>query len=275
MAAAARFTIVLPCYNESARIVSSLVTLESWFGAFATVLVIDDGSVDDTWARIERYRIGHGQVRAWRLVSHRGKGAAVRSSLPLVETERVVFVDADLAFDRDSIQRAVDALDAADMAIGNRRHDRSRYSVPVRLFGFLYRRHLLGLAFNAFVRTVLPVGVKDTQCGLKAFRRGCLARMEPALSTDGFALDVELLVVSRALDLRLAEVPVSVRYESARSSVRLLVNGWEMVRDVLTVAIRRARGQYNPARLRDLTATAAAGQAPGQSTIAVGRTSRT
>jgi len=243
-------SFVLPCFNEGFRIASSLATLESWFGASAEVLVIDDGSVDDTFEQAGRYATLHPHVHVHRLPRHRGKGGAIRAAIPLVRADLVVLMDADLAFDRESVQRAVDGLATAEMVVGNRRHDGSYYSVPVRLFGFLYRRHLVGLIFNAFVRSLVPVRLRDTQCGLKAFRRTCLDRIAPTLSAVGFALDVEMLLVASALDVRLSEVPVHVRYESAKSSVKLLRSAWAMASDIMRIAIRRARGCYAPARLR-------------------------
>jgi glycosyltransferase involved in cell wall biosynthesis len=218
------FTIVLPCFNEGSRIAASLATLDRWFGSGPEILVVDDGSADETAARAEEFAAAHSQARVHRL-PHAGKGNAIRSGLALARGDLVLLTDADLAYDRDSIARVLSALASVEMAVGNRRHDRSRYSVPVNLFGFLYRRHLVGLAFNAFVRALLQVGLRDTQCGLKGFRREALQRMLPSLSADGFTIDVEMLLVARALGLRLAEVPVHVTYYSAKSSVRLLRGG--------------------------------------------------
>jgi glycosyltransferase involved in cell wall biosynthesis len=249
-------SIVLPCFNEGARIASSIATLQSWFGPSAEILVVDDGSADDTLVHAHQYAARHAHVRVHRMPRHRGKGAAVQAAIPLVRTELVVFMDADLAFDRESVERAIDGLATADMTIGNRRHEGSCYSVPVRLFGFLYRRHLVGMIFNMIVRALTRLDLRDTQCGLKAFRRACLVQVAPALRTDGFALDVELLIVARALDVRLSEVPVQVRYESARSSVRLLLSGWAMGADILRIVVRRATGWYAPARLRTFAAAA-------------------
>jgi glycosyltransferase involved in cell wall biosynthesis len=254
MSGGPRVSFVLPCFNDGPRIASSLATLDSWFGAGAEILLIDDGSTDDTFEQAERYAARHSHVRVHRVARHRGKGGAIRAAIPLVQAGLVVLMDSDLAFDRESVQRVLDGLADSEMVVGNRRHDGSYYSVPVHLFGFLYRRHLVGLLFNAFVRSLVPVGVRDTQCGLKGFRRTCLDQIAPALSVEGFALDVEMLLVARVLGVRLAEVPVHVRYESAKSSVKLLLSGWAMSSDIVKIAVRRARGMYAPARLRALAA---------------------
>lgn len=254
MAAAPPISIVVPCYNEGDRIATTLSTLDGWFGDRAEILVVDDGSVDGTAERA-RTIATRAVVRVHRLERNGGKGRAIRAAIPLAAGDAVVVTDADLAFDRESLERAVAALDQADLAIGNRRHPRSRYSVPVRLFGFLYRRHLVGMAFNQFVRLLVPVGVRDTQCGLKAFRREALARIACSLTVDGFAMDVELVLVARALGLRRSEVPVRVTYESAASSVNLLRSGLAMARDIMWIAARYAAGRYSPARVRAACAT--------------------
>lgn len=259
-----RVTLVLPCYNEGSRVSATLATLDAWFGPEVEVLVVDDGSADDTAAQAERYAQSRPHVRVHQVGRNRGKGGALRSAMPVVRTDLVVFMDADLAFERSSVQRAIDHLAEADLVVGNRRHDHSYYTVPVRLFGFLYRRHLVGLVFNLFVRLLVPVAQRDTQCGLKAFHRTSLQAMAPSLTSDGFALDVEMLVVAQALGLRLAEIPVDVRYESARSSVTLAVSAWAMASDVVRIAMRRAAGAYSPARVRALARTVGAPQADGE-----------
>jgi glycosyltransferase involved in cell wall biosynthesis len=254
-------TLVLPCYNEGSRVCATLATLEAWFGPAVDVLIVDDGSADDTAMQAERYAQGRPHVRVHRVGRNRGKGGALRSAMPVVRGDLVVFMDADLAFERSSVQRAIDHLADADMVVGNRRHDHSYYTVPVRLFGFLYRRHLVGFVFNRFVRLCVPVAQRDTQCGLKAFRRTSLQAMAPSLTSEGFALDVEMLVVAQALGLRLAEIPVDVRYESARSSVALAGSAWAMASDVVRIALRRAFGAYSPGRVRARAASAGAARA--------------
>jgi dolichyl-phosphate beta-glucosyltransferase len=251
-----RISFVLPCFNEGARIASSLSTVESWF-AGAEILVVDDGSADDTVERAQRYASSRPGIGVHRLPQHRGKGAALRAAIPLVRGELVVFMDADLAFGRESVERALNALTHADIAVGNRRDRDSYYSVPVRLFGFLYRRHLTGLLFNAFVRWLVGVKSFDTQCGLKAFRRACLESMAPALSIDGFALDVEMLVVAGALGAQIAAVPVRVRYETPKSTVGFLPSAPSVLSDLFRIVVRRALGRYARGRLHALAAASA------------------
>ena len=245
-------TIVLPCYNEAAGIVRSLTALRTWFPRDTQILVIDDGSTDRTADLVRQHAESQGDDRIQVHVrpANRGKGASIRAAIGQAAGEQVVLVDADLAFGRDSIARVMQGLQEGDIAIGNRRHVDSHYSVPVRLFGFLYRRHLVGLTFNAMVRTAFGLPYRDTQCGLKAFRRDALERLGPSLTIDGFAIDVEVLLVAQALGLRVIQVPVTVTYESAASSVRLIRSAAAMSTDLLRMLVRRTTGRYR----RSLTA---------------------
>jgi len=249
MSARSHFSIILPCFNEASRIAGSLATLDRWFGSAAEILIVDDGSSDETARNAEAFASTHANVHVVRLTGNSGKGKAIRTAIPLAQCDFVLLMDADLAYDRESVNRVLDALATADLVAGNRRHAASRYSVPVNLFGFLYRRHLVGLAFNAFVSMLLQIGLRDTQCGLKGFRREALERIGRSLTADGFAIDVEMLVVARALGLRLSDIPVHVTYHSAKSSVRLMRSGTSMAAAVLRIAWRRALGRYSPARV--------------------------
>ena len=242
-------TIVLPCYNEGPRIAVTLGTISSWFTPPPEILVADDGSTDDTRAHVQAYAEIHPHVHLLPL-RHAGKGSAIRAAIPLVVNDLVMVVDADLPFDRASVAGAVEALADADLAAGNRRHHDSRYTVPVRLFGFLYRRHLVGFTFNLLVRGLLQLPHADTQCGLKGFRREALQRLAPLLTTNGFAVDVEILLAARALGLKTVEVPVHVHYESAASTVRIVRTAMAMAGELGRIVVHRLGGRYSPRRLR-------------------------
>jgi glycosyltransferase involved in cell wall biosynthesis len=254
-------SIVLPCYNEAAGIVQSLTALRTWFPRDAQIVVVDDGSSDGTADLARRFAESHADngIQVHVRPANGGKGTTVRTAIPLATGEEIVFVDADLVFGRQSIEDVLQGLQHGDIAIGNRRHAASHYSVPVRLFGFLYRRHLVGLTFNALVRAAFGLPHRDTQCGLKAFRREALERLRDWLTIDGFAVDVEMLLAARALRLRVNEVPVTVAYESAASSVRLMRSAAAMSADLLHLFVGRLSGRF---RSRPVTAGGATSPPP-------------
>ena len=131
------------------------------------ILVIDDGSTDRTADLARQHAESQGDERIHVHVrpANGGKGASIRAAIGPAAGEHVVLVDADLAFGRDSIAAVLQGLHGADIAIGNRRHVESRYPVPVRLFGFLYRRHLVGLTLNALVRTAFGLPTATPSAG--------------------------------------------------------------------------------------------------------------
>lgn len=237
--------IVVPCFNEAAVIAQSVARLREWFPA-ASVLVMDDGSADDTASRAAAVAEKDAGVRVCRLASNGGKGHAVASAVAAVAGRAVVIVDADLAYGRESIRRAMSALERCDVVIGNRRHRDSTYTVPVRLFGFLYRRHALGILFNRVVRAALGLHERDTQCGLKAFRGDAFHDVMTRLRTKGFAFDLDVLLLARARRLRIEEIPVDVTIDSGRSSVRLARDGAIALREVMSLALHRLKGRYRP-----------------------------
>ena len=206
-------------FTEASGIASSLTTLQSWFGAGAEALVIDDGSADDTFEQAERYAARHAHVLVHRLPRHRGKGGAIRAAIPLVRADLVVLMDVDLAAFSIAqlVQRSVDGLATAEMVVGNRRHDGSYSSgsgAPVRFplsppsdRPRLQRVRALGAPRELARHAMRVAGIPPLWC---------LATIAPALSVEGFALDVEMLLVARALDVRLSEVPVDVGVTNRR-----------------------------------------------------------
>ena len=254
-------SIVLPCYNEADRIAQSLAMLREWFPPDAQIVVIDDGSRDGTAAAARQFAEAHGDagIQVHVRGENGGKGASIRTAIPLATGREVLFVDADLVFGRGSIEQVLRGLRHGDLAIANRRHAASQYSVPVRLFGFLYRRHLVGLTFNVLVRAAFGLPHRDTQCGLKAFRREALERLGDWLTIDGFAVDVEILLAARTLGLRVIEVPVVVSYETAASSVRLIRSATAMSADLLHLFAGRLTGRF---RARAITTGGATSPPP-------------
>jgi dolichyl-phosphate beta-glucosyltransferase len=218
-------TIVVPAYNEAHRIGPALDELFGWLkrGGPARqlgrssdeigpwdVLVVDDGSVDDTVAiveaRPESQPPGDGSLPRLRVLRrpHAGKGAAVTAGVLAAEGDLVIFTDADMATPPDQIPLLAQALVDHDAALGSRiQPDGSdrRASQPTfrRALGWVYRR----------IAGVWVTGdVPDTQCGFKGFRRDVGRDVFGRLRTDGIVFDAEVIFLLRRLGYRYAIVPV-------------------------------------------------------------------
>lgn len=208
-------SLVLPAFNEAARIGPALDEL---FGFLALpagrtirlveVLVVDDGSTDDTVAIVEGRVEASGALPGVTLhvvrVPHRGKGAAVRTGMLAAAGDLVIFVDADMATPPDQLPIMVTALAEHDVALGSRiQPDGSdmRATQP----GF---RRLLGRVFHLLAAAWVTGPVQDTQCGFKGFTRGAAQDLFARQRITSIVFDVELVYLARRRRYRLAIVPI-------------------------------------------------------------------
>jgi len=223
-------SFVLPAFNEGEFIEDVLERLDSSFGVNGLryeVVVVDDGSVDDTRLRAWRYAVQNGHVRVVGYGKNVGKGFAVKTGFWLAVGDAVVFVDSDRDIDVRQVERYVEALKSADIVVGSKWHKDSVVEVP-------FVRKVLSRGFNALVRLLTGVGVEDTQTGIKAVRREAFESVFGRLSVKRYAFDVEMLVAARALGLRIVEMPVRLKIESRFS----LTEVWHMFYDLLGITYR-------------------------------------
>jgi dolichyl-phosphate beta-glucosyltransferase len=244
-------SLIIPAYNEAARIAGTVRDAVAWLSCqpFVTeLIVVDDGSDDASADIADRALSQLGRGRVLR-IPHGGKAAAVRAGMLVAAFDQIAFSDADLATPLPYLTELRAALAAGcDIAIG------SREGTGARRFGEPPYRHLMGRVFNGLVRVLLVPGVHDTQCGFKLFRaevaRDLLRRSR--LYRDGGqvisgprvpAFDVELLTIARLHGFRICPVPVAWSYGEG-SKVRPARDTWHNLRDVLDVWIAVKRGRY-------------------------------
>lgn len=236
-----RLSIVIPAYNEEARLASSIHELLDFLaqrGLDAELLVVDDGSRDATSTIIAQAAADDPRVRAISLPHNQGKGAAIARGVESARGRYLLFSDADLPYQLEAIDRMLQRLaGGADLVIG------ARHLMPggVRSHS-LVRRAASGL-FNAVVEGVLGLGIEDTQCGLKAFRTEVARALFRTRQVDGFGFDVELLLLAQLWGLRLEVLPLRPR-RSAGSTVELLRHGIQMAGDLAGIWLRHRAGRY-------------------------------
>jgi dolichyl-phosphate beta-glucosyltransferase len=236
---AALTSLIFPTYNPGPLIERTWEEIRHFLhhdGASWEVLFVCDGCTDGTTERLAELTAGAGSgVRVLSYAPNRGKGHAVRIGLAAARGNWRVFTDVDLAYSFENIIAVADALRAgADVAIGSRAHRESQITAPVRLQGYLYRRHLQSLAFSTVVRRILPLRQRDTQAGLKGLSARAARLVLPRLHCDGFEFDCELLTACARYGLHIEEVPIHVRYDNRhsttnlRSTLRMLRALWEI-----------------------------------------------
>ena len=223
-------SLVIPSYNEENRLPSTVEAVIAYVDESPLrieLVLVDDGSSDGTRSIIEAAVDSREWISAILCNTNRGKGAAVREGFANAKGETVVFFDADLSYPLDLIEAAESRIrEGADLVIGGRdlteKDSRWRYS-PVR--------RMATTVFNVLVEQLLSLGIPDTQCGFKAFRRDVTAAMFEKLTIDSFAFDIELLLVARIWALRIDRIPVDMKHDR-ESSIRLFGDSLKMLRDI-------------------------------------------
>jgi glycosyltransferase involved in cell wall biosynthesis len=231
-------SLIFPCYNEAERLPG---TLAVYLAALSRrpgeveVLVVDDGSSDQTVAVASAIAARDARVRVIASQSNQGKGFVVRRGVLAAEGQLIVFTDADGSYGPGEVDRVVAALAHTPVAIGSR--DGGAATGPLA-------RRLASRQFNRAIRAVLGLPFGDTQCGLKGFRRQAALEVFSRARLDGFAFDAEVLVLARRLSLQVTEVGVRAE-ERDGSKVQLAMDALRMLGDVLTVARWAATGAYD------------------------------
>jgi glycosyltransferase involved in cell wall biosynthesis len=238
-----RYSIIVPAYNESGRIGASLNQILSHLQEQhwnAEVLVVDDGSRDNTLDVLNRFASEHPQLRVLQNPGNQGKGYAVRNGMMHARGEVLLFTDADMSSPITEADKLFAALEqGADVAIGSRWLDPTlqfqRQSVQRRVLSRLY---------NIYLRAILLFPYRDTQCGFKAFTRRAAQMIFPRQRVTRWGFDPEILFLAHRMDLKVAEVPVRWGHDTG-SKIHPVRDGMRMAWDTLKIRWSAMLGEYN------------------------------
>src|SRR5216117_1598687 len=229
------FSVVIPCFNEAARIGETLRLTLDYLASNALeseLIVVNDGSTDETGTNA-RGVLAKAKINARLLENfpNRGKGAAVCKGLLAAQKPIGLFFDADLSTPLEEIPKVIEpvAKGDVDIAFGSRTLNRSLIGIRQP-----WRREYAGRIFNLLVRVATGLPFWDTQCGFKAFRMEACRQIIEAAKIIGFGFDVELLLLAQRAGLRLKEIPVRWNHHEG-SKVRLIQDSVRMLREVLSL----------------------------------------
>jgi dolichyl-phosphate beta-glucosyltransferase len=234
-------SIIIPAHNEEKRLPP---TLEQVFAFLdrqnydAEVLVIENGSTDQTYAVAQGFSNQHKNLRVARTAG-RGKGLAVRHGMLEAHGQYRLMCDADLSMPVEEIAKFL-STNAADFDIaiasreapGSVRYDEPRY------------RHLGGRFINLIIRILILPGLQDTQCGFKCFRADVAEDLFQRQTLMGWSFDIELLFIARRHGYRILEIPIDWYYRS-ESKVNAISDALRMIRDIFQIHRNARRGLYD------------------------------
>jgi dolichyl-phosphate beta-glucosyltransferase len=237
-----QYSIIVPAYNERARIGGTLERIlehlqeQKWN---AEVVVVNDGSRDDTTDVVGQYAAEHPQIRLIQNPGNQGKGYAVRNGMLNARGQVLLFTDADLSSPISEAAKLFAALEkGADVAIGSRWLDPSLQFQRQSL-----KRQIMSRTYNLFIRAVLTFPYRDTQCGFKAFTRRAAGMIFPMQRITRWGFDAEILYLAHHMKLKVAEVPVTWGHDE-RSKIHPWRDGFYMGLDTLKVRWHSLTGGY-------------------------------
>lgn len=237
-----KYSIVIPAYNESARILATLQSVVACIRAkgWATeVIVVNDGSRDSTADMVREFAKSAPEVRLVENPGNRGKGYSVRSGLLQALGEVVMFTDSDLSAPIEEAERLFAAIEqGADIAIGSRWLESGRQTHRQPLY-----RQFFGRCFNAVTRGVMGLRFADTQCGFKAFTRAAAQTVFQLQTIERWGFDPEILFIALKRGYRVVEVPVSWAHDE-RSRMSYLRDGMKMLEEIAIIRWNALLGRY-------------------------------
>jgi glycosyltransferase involved in cell wall biosynthesis len=237
-----QYSLIIPAYNEGARLGTTLDRVLAYISAQrwdAEVIVVNDGSRDETADMVRQYAQKHPSLRLLENPGNRGKGYSVRNGMLNAKGELLLFSDADLSSPIEEAPKLLTVLsDGADIAIG------SRWLKPeMQTQRQSALRQFYGRLFNLVLRVLLGVKFKDTQCGFKAFTRDAAQTIFPLQTIERWGFDPELLFLARKAGLKVVEVPVMwAHVEGTRISA--LKDGLHMFSEAVKIRWNWFAGKY-------------------------------
>ena len=229
-------SILMPAYNEAHAIAENVCeTVETMraLGIDFEIVVIDDGSMDGTHtAASNALRTWPDRVRIVRCSRNEGKGNALICGASYAKGEYVAFLDADMDLHPEQLASFFAIMErcGADVVIGSKFHPHSVVDYPVR-------RRIYSFFYYMLVRALFGLPVRDTQTGIKLFKRPVLDRVLPRILVKRFAFDLELLANVHHFGYRIAEAPVTLNFRRVCSRLRLAAV-WNVFLDTLAIFYR-------------------------------------
>jgi dolichyl-phosphate beta-glucosyltransferase len=236
-----RLSIVVPAYNEAARLPLTLPKMAQFCENHGSVevLIVDDGSRDSTAAMVREFAARHPFARLLQNPGNRGKGYSVRHGVQNAQGDWILSTDADLSSPLEEVDKLLTTVEKerAAAAIGSRGLDRSLIGVHQDAL-----REASGRLFNVIVRIATGLPFRDTQCGFKLFRNDAARMIFSRQRLEGFGFDVEDLLIARIHGFKVVEVPV--RWDNVEGTKVSALTGARAFWDLAVVRWHQLCGRY-------------------------------
>jgi dolichyl-phosphate beta-glucosyltransferase len=239
-----KLAVVVPAYNEHDRIGPTLDRLHEYLSGQNyswKVVVVNDGSKDDTAQIVTDFAQTHPNFELLDSQPNHGKGFVVRKGMLETDAEWLLFSDADLAAPIEEVEKLWKAVEGGTpIAIGSRPLKESNLEVRQPWY-----REMAGRSFNLAVQIFAVKGIKDTQCGFKLFRQDVAQDVFKRCKLDGFGFDFESLMIARDLGYPIAEVPIRWAHQEG-SKVNMVRDGIRMLTELVKLRAAGKKARIRP-----------------------------
>lgn len=230
-------SLIIPAYKQEKSIekdINRIVNVMNQMRYDYEVIVVVDGMPDRTYQNAKRVKSNKVVVLGYK--QNLGKGHALRTGMGKSKGEIIAFIDAGMDLNPNGLSMLLEHFEwyQADIIVGSKWHPVSKVTYP-------FQRKILSLGYGFLVRALFNLRVKDTQLGMKFFRREVLHKVLPRLLVKKYAIDIEILAVSDRLGFkRIYEAPIELDWNDVNSTIskNLIISSWNMFWDTLAVFYR-------------------------------------
>lgn len=231
-------SIIIPCYNEGFKLNSNIQKIVEYLGTIhplitKEIVLVNDGSTDNTNEIINIIANKIHDVKTVSYEKNRGKGYAIKMGMQKSEAEWLIFMDADLSTDLSALSEVLLQKENADFIIGSRRFEES---ILVKEQGAM--RKIVGSCCSILTNIIIPLGIKDTQCGFKAIKAECAKVLIEKQKVERFAFDVEYLYICKLRGLVIKEIPV-IWENDEDSKVTVFNSSIDFFKDLICIRSRK------------------------------------
>lgn len=221
-----KISVIMPAFNEAEvnkkNVLETIITFKN-FGKEFEIIIIDDGSTDNTWQEIKEIAEKFTEVKATRNMQNYGKGRALKKGFRFATGDYVVFLDSDIDLHPAQLETFFDImeLDNTEVVIGSKRHPNSVLNYPLE-------RKIISSVYFFLIKLMFGLPVRDTQTGLKLFKREVLEKIFPKIVVKAFAFDLEILANAHRLGYKIAEAPVHIdsKRKFGRIGIKEIFETW-------------------------------------------------
>lgn len=227
-------SVIVPAFKQEKTIISDLTKIKKILDTLrypTEIICVVDGMIDKTYALVQKFARRQKNPKKVKVVGYetnKGKGYAIRFGIAKSHGNVIAFLDAGMDLNPNGLSMLLEHFEwyRADIVVGSKRHPVSKVSYP-------WQRKILSIGYQILVRMLFGLHIRDTQVGIKFFRREVLEKVLPRLLVKTYAFDIEILAVSASLGFkRIYEAPVEIKLKFGKGS---LVTGKHFLKTIMLI----------------------------------------